>query len=54
MPPLQNEPYPIFKNIEKERGATIDNVAVPFTDNKKQIGVVNQFAEETWILNVRN
>ncbi|MEQ8573612.1 MAG: preprotein translocase subunit SecA, partial [Fulvivirga sp.] len=30
---------PIIKNIEETRGATIENILVPFTDGKKQIGV---------------
>ena len=32
---------PIIKEIEKTRGATIDDIMVPFTDGKKQIGVVS-------------
>jgi preprotein translocase subunit SecA len=32
---------PIFKNIEETRGATIENILVPFTDGKKQIGVAS-------------
>ncbi len=31
--------WPIFKDIEETRGATIENILVPFTDGKKQIGV---------------
>ncbi|HNP17901.1 MAG TPA: preprotein translocase subunit SecA [Fulvivirga sp.] len=31
--------WPIFKDIEATRGATIENILVPFTDGKKQIGV---------------
>lgn len=30
---------PIIKDIEETRGATIENILVPFTDGKKQIGV---------------
>ncbi len=37
---LKKRAYPIFKNIQKERGATVEDVMVPFTDMKKQIGVV--------------
>ena len=37
---ISNRAYPIFQGIQKERGATIDNIMVPFTDRKKQIGVV--------------
>lgn len=31
--------YPIFQDIKKNRGATVKEVLVPFTDGKKQIGV---------------
>jgi preprotein translocase subunit SecA len=37
---ISERAYPIFQNINKERGATVDNIMVPFTDRKKQIGVV--------------
>lgn len=37
---ISEKAFPIFQNIQKERGATIDNIMVPFTDRKKQIGVV--------------
>ncbi|MCG8307473.1 MAG: preprotein translocase subunit SecA [Cytophagales bacterium] len=30
---------PIFKDIQKNKGATVTDVLVPFTDGKKQIGV---------------
>jgi len=30
---------PVIKDIHKNRGATIENILVPFTDGKKQIGV---------------
>ena len=30
---------PLMKNIQKERGATVTNVLLPFTDGKRQIGV---------------
>lgn len=30
---------PVIKKIHKERGATIENILIPFTDGKKQIGV---------------
>ena len=30
---------PVIKDIHKTRGATIENILVPFTDGKKQIGV---------------
>jgi len=31
--------FPIFKDIQKNKGATVTDVLVPFTDGKKQIGV---------------
>ena len=37
---ISDRAYPIFQGIQKERGATIENIMVPFTDRKKQIGVV--------------
>jgi len=36
---IQETSFPLIKNIEETRGATIENVLVPFTDGKKQIGV---------------
>ncbi|MFA0962125.1 preprotein translocase subunit SecA [Roseivirga sp. BDSF3-8] len=33
--------YPIFQNIEKERGATVEDIVVPLTDGKRQIQVVS-------------
>lgn len=30
---------PLLRNIQKEKGATVENILVPFTDGKKQIGV---------------
>ena len=30
---------PLLRNIQKERGATIENILLPFTDGKRQIGV---------------
>ena len=31
---------PVLKRIQKERGATVKKILIPFTDGKKQIGVV--------------
>ncbi|MCA6074368.1 preprotein translocase subunit SecA [Fulvivirga sedimenti] len=31
--------FPIMQNIQETRGATVENILVPFTDGKKQIGV---------------
>ena len=31
--------FPLLKQIHKEKGATVQNILVPFTDGKKQIGV---------------
>jgi preprotein translocase subunit SecA len=36
---------PIMKDIFKSRGATIDNVLVPFSDGKRQIGVAVNLAK---------
>ncbi len=36
---IAKKSFPIMKNIKEERGATVKNVLVPFTDGKKQIGV---------------
>lgn len=36
---IAEKSLPIIKNIEETRGATIENILVPFTDGKKQIGV---------------
>jgi preprotein translocase subunit SecA len=30
---------PLMKHIQKERGATVENILLPFTDGKRQIGV---------------
>lgn len=32
---------PIIKELDRTRGATVDDIMVPFTDGKKQIGVVS-------------
>ena len=37
--------FPIFKDIQKNRGATIEDVAVPFTDKIKQISVVTNLGK---------
>ncbi len=36
---LVKRAFPILKDIQKNRGATVVDVLVPFTDGKKQIGV---------------
>jgi len=36
---------PIIKDIFKTRGATVENILVPFTDGKKQIGVAANLAK---------
>lgn len=35
---IKNKALPILKQLELTRGATLENVLVPFTDGKKQIG----------------
>jgi len=37
---VQEKALPIITEIKKNRGATIQDIMVPFTDGKKQIGVV--------------
>lgn len=36
---ISSKALPIFKDIQKNKGATVREVMVPFTDGKKQIGV---------------
>ena len=36
---------PIIDNINKERGATIEDILVPFTDGVKQIGIASNLAK---------
>jgi preprotein translocase subunit SecA len=36
---------PIIDNINKERGATIEDILVPFTDGVKQIGIASSLAK---------
>ena len=36
---IKEQAFPILKDIQKTRGATVKNVLVPFTDGKRQIGV---------------
>lgn len=35
---IKEKAYPILQQLHKTRGATLENVLVPFTDGKKQIG----------------
>ena len=37
---ISEKALPIFKDIQKAQGATVTDIMVPFTDQKKQIGVV--------------
>jgi preprotein translocase subunit SecA len=37
---IREKAFPILKDISKTKGATVKEVMVPFTDGKKQIGVV--------------
>ncbi|HET8859904.1 preprotein translocase subunit SecA [Marivirga sp.] len=37
---IKEKAFPILKEISKNKGATVREVMVPFTDGKKQIGVV--------------
>jgi preprotein translocase subunit SecA len=37
---LQRQAVPVFQNIRQTQGSHIENVVVPFTDNKKQLQVL--------------
>ena len=37
---IKTTALPVLKKIQKERGATVKKILIPFTDGKKQIGVV--------------
>ena len=37
---LAAKAYPVLKNIQEERGATMEDVLIPFSDGKKQLGIV--------------
>lgn len=36
---ISDKALPLLKSIQRDKGATIENVLVPFTDGKKQIGI---------------
>ncbi|MDH5475405.1 MAG: preprotein translocase subunit SecA [Cyclobacteriaceae bacterium] len=36
---VADKAYPVIKNVHATRGATVENILVPFSDGKKQIGV---------------
>lgn len=38
---IAEKAFPIIKDIYEKKGATIDDILVPFTDRKKQIGVAS-------------
>jgi preprotein translocase subunit SecA len=42
---IKEKALPILKEIHKAQGATVENIMVPFTDQKKQIGVVTNLAK---------
>jgi preprotein translocase subunit SecA len=42
---IANKAMPVVREIHKTRGATVDNIMVPFTDGKKQIGVAANLAK---------
>ena len=42
---IKTTALPILKRIQKERGATVKKILIPFTDGKKQIGVVCNLEE---------
>ncbi len=36
---IANKAFPVLQNIKNEKGAVYENILIPFTDGKKQIGV---------------
>ncbi len=42
---IAEKAFPIIRDIFKTRGATVENILVPFTDGKKQIGVSANLAK---------
>lgn len=42
---IAEKSFPIIKDIYKTRGATVENILVPFSDGKKQIGVPANLAK---------
>ena len=38
---IAQKALPVLKNVFKEKGATVENILIPFTDGNKQIGVVS-------------
>ncbi|MGK7395175.1 MAG: preprotein translocase subunit SecA [Candidatus Cyclobacteriaceae bacterium M3_2C_046] len=38
---IRKQAFPIIKDIHQTRGATLEDILVPFTDGKKQIGVAS-------------
>ncbi len=41
---IAEQTFPVIKDIQKTRGATIENILVPFTDGKRSIGVAANLA----------
>ncbi len=37
---IAEKTFPVIKNVYDSKGATVENIVVPFTDGQKQIGVV--------------
>lgn len=37
---IAHNTLPLLKHVKRERGATVENILLPFTDGKRQIGVV--------------
>jgi len=42
---IKNTALPVLKKIQKERGATVKNILIPFVDGKKQVGVACDLEE---------
>ena len=42
---ISHQALPVLKNVMETRGATVQNIVVPFTDEKKRIGVTSKLAD---------
>ncbi len=42
---IRQKALPILKDIHKNKGATVEDILIPFTDKKKQIGVATNLAK---------
>jgi len=42
---VSDKALPVVRDIQKTRGATVENILVPFSDGSKQIGVAANLAK---------